>query len=64
MFELEGVVPLSLKRSHQLFRHPLDLGLGKLDHVVAHIIAQGQGVRQQPRLFVLPKLQNFKLINK
>ena len=57
VFELEGVVPLSLEGPHQLLGHPLDLRLGELHHVVAHVVAQGQRVRQQSGFLVLPQLQ-------
>jgi hypothetical protein len=56
VLELERVVPLALEVPHQLLRHPLDLRLGELHHVVAHVVAQRQRVGQQPGLGVLPQL--------
>jgi hypothetical protein len=57
MFKLKGIIPLALEGSHQLFRHPFNLGLCKLNHVVADVVAQGQRVGQQTGLLVLPQLK-------
>ena len=56
--ELKRVVPLALEGPHQLLRHPLDLRLGKLHHVVADVVAERQRVGQQTGLLVLPKLKH------
>lgn len=45
--ELEGVVSIVLKHSHDLLAHPFHLGLGKLHHIVADIVEEGYGVGTQ-----------------
>ena len=43
--ELEGIAPLLPEHVHQLLRHPVDLGLGKLNHIERHVVQQRQAVR-------------------
>ena len=56
MFECKRIIPLNLKIFLQLFRHPLDLRFGKLDDIVAHVVQEGEGVRDETRVFNLPKV--------
>ena len=45
--ELEGVAPLLPEHVHKLLRHPVDLGLGELDHVESHVVEEREAVGQQ-----------------
>ncbi len=56
VLELERVIPVILEHPHDLVTHPLDLRLGKLHHVITHVVQESYGVGTQPRLLVTPHL--------
>ena len=56
MFEVKGVGVVIFEGPQDLIAHPFDLGLGELDHVVRHVVEQGQREFGETRLLTPPQL--------